>query len=144
MLRYMLDTNICIFVIKNRPSHLRDIFNAEAQHLCISSVVLAELMFGAEKSEQVAGNLKAVENFSARLPVLPFDETAAVHYGQIRASLERAGTPIGPYDLMIAGHARCEGLVLVTNNSREFERVEGLRIEDWSSGSVLPDPSLPK
>ncbi len=139
MLRYMLDTNICIFVIKNRPIHLRNIFNSEAQHLCISSVTLAELMFGAEKYEQVARNLQTVENFSARLPVVPFDETAATHCGQIRASLERAGTPIGPYDLMIAGHARCEGLVLVTNNKREFERVDGLRIENWTSERVAPN-----
>ncbi len=144
MLRYMLDTNICIFVIKNRPSHLRGMFNAEAQHLCISSITLAELLFGAEKSEQVASNLKMVENFSARLPVLPFNESAAAHCGQIRASLERAGTPIGSYDLMIAGHARCDGLALVTNNSKEFERVDGLRIEDWTSERIASDSSLPK
>lgn len=134
MLRYMLDTNVCIFVIKNRPPYLREIFNAEAQHLSVSAVALAELMFGAEKSANPTDNLNIVEHFAARMPVLSFDEKAASHYGQIRATLERAGTPIGPYDLMIAGHARSEGLVLVTNNSREFERVDGLRVEDWTSG----------
>ena len=139
MLRYMLDTNICIFVIKNRPPHLRAVFNAEAQHLSVSAVALAELMFGAEKSANSAANLNVVENFAARMPVLPFDEKAASHYGQIRATLERAGTPIGPYDLMIAGHARSEGLVLVTNNSREFERVAGLRVEDWTSEHSPPE-----
>ena len=141
MLRYMFDTKFCIFVIKKRPSYLRNIFNAEAQYLCISSVTLAELMFGAEKSANLTGNLKIVENFAARLPVLPFDEKAAAHYGQIRASLEKIGTPIGPYDLMIAGHARCEGLVLVTNNRKEFGRVDGLRVEDWSSERTESDAS---
>lgn len=132
MLRFMLDTNICIYVIKNRPPVLREKFNEHAQDLCISSVTLAELLYGAEKSANRKNNLDVVENFAARLAVLPFDEKAAAHYGQIRAELEHKGTPIGPYDLMIAGHARCEGLVLVTNNVREFERVAGIRIENWT------------
>lgn len=132
MLRYMLDTNICIYVIKNRPSALREKFNKHAQDLCISTVTLAELMYGAEKSANRKSNLDVVESFAARLSVLPFDEKAAAHHGQIRAELEHKGTPIGPYDLMIAGHARGEGLVLVTNNVCEFERVAGLRIENWT------------
>lgn len=132
MLRFMLDTNICIYVIKNRPPVLREKFNEHAQDLCISSVTLAELLYGAEKSANRKNSLDVVENFAARLAVLPFDEKAAAHYGQIRAELEHKGTPIGPYDLMIAGHARCEGLVLVTNNVREFERVAGIRIENWT------------
>lgn len=133
MLRYMLDTNICIYVIKNRPPALRERFNEHAQDLCISSVTLAELVHGAEKSANRKINLDVVEGFAARLTVLPFEEKAAAHYGQIRAELEHKGTPIGPYDLMIAGHARGEGLVLVTNNVREFERVDGLRIENWTA-----------
>ena len=131
MLRYMLDTNICIYTIKNHPAQLRDLFNQHSDQLSISSITLAELFFGAEKSSQTERNLKNIEGFSARLEVLPFSDTAALHYGQIRAELERTGTPIGPYDLMIAGHARSEGLVLVTNNTREFERVSGLRLENW-------------
>ncbi|MBM3581364.1 MAG: tRNA(fMet)-specific endonuclease VapC [Alphaproteobacteria bacterium] len=131
MLRYLLDTDICIFTIKNRPPALREVFNERAAHLGISSVTLAELLYGAEKSARPAANLGVVESFAARLTVLPFDDRAALHYGQIRADLERKGTPIGPYDLMIAGHARSEALVLVTANIREFRRVSGLRVENW-------------
>ena len=131
MLRYMLDTNICIYTLKNHPAQLRDIFNQHSDHLSISSITLAELFYGAEKSAQTTNNLKNLEGFCARLEVLPFAEKAAAHYGHIRAELEQAGTPIGAYDLMIAGHARSEGLVLVTNNAREFERVSGLRLENW-------------
>jgi tRNA(fMet)-specific endonuclease VapC len=133
VLRYLLDTNICIYVLKRQPAALREKFNMHAQHLCLSSVTLAELLYGAEKSAKPAGNLAVIENFASRLVVLPFEEKAAAHYGQIRADLERRGTPIGPYDLMIAGHARSEGLVVVTHNTREFERVEGLRVEDWAA-----------
>ncbi len=132
MLRYMLDTNICIYAIKNRPRELRDAFNEHSQHLSVSAVTAAELLYGAEKSAHPERNLAAIEGFAARLTVLPFDERAAAHYGQIRADLERKGTPIGPYDLMIAGHARSQGLVLVTNNTREFARVPALLMEDWT------------
>lgn len=131
MLRYMLDTNICIYVIKNRPDHLRGRFNTLAEQLCISSVVVGELVYGAEKSARVAENLSVVEQFCARLEVLPFGEKAAAHFGQIRAELERMGKPSGAYDLMIGGHARSEGLILVTNNRREFDRMAGLRVENW-------------
>ena len=131
MLRYMLDTNICIYTLKNHPTHLRDVFNQHSDQLSISSITLAELFYGAEKSAKTVHNLKNIEGFAARLEVLPFADTAAMHYGQIQAELEQTGTPIGPYDLMIAGHARSEGLVLVTNNTREFERVSGLRLENW-------------
>lgn len=131
MLRYMLDTDTCIHTIKNRPAELRETFNAHGEHLCVSSVTLAELLFGVEKSARPEHNLPIVESFAARLAVLPFEEKAAAHYGQIRADLERRGEPIGPYDLMIAGHARSEGLVLVTDNTREFKRVDGLRLENW-------------
>jgi tRNA(fMet)-specific endonuclease VapC len=93
--------------------------------------VLGELAYGAEKSAKPTENLSAIEQFCANLEVLPFKESAAHHYGQIRASLERMGRPIGLHDLMIAGHARSEGLTLVTNNEREFARVRGLRVENW-------------
>ena len=131
MLRYMLDTNICIYVIKNRPERLRERFNRLADQLCISAVTLAEIIYGAEKSARQIENIKVVEQFAARLDVLPFGERAATHYGQIRADLERAGHPIGLHDMMIGGHARSEGLTLVSNNAREFQHIEGLRIDNW-------------
>ena len=131
MLRYLLDTNLCIRVIRDRPAGLRSRFNAEASGLCISDVVLYELLYGAEKSVKPAEGRQAVERFVARLDVLPYDSEAAAHTADIRAALERRGLPIGAYDLMIAGHARSRGFVVITNNLREFERVEGLRSEDW-------------
>lgn len=131
MLRYMLDTNICIYVIKNRPEGLRERFNRLADQLCISAVTLAEIIYGAEKSARQIENIKVVEQFAARLEVLPFGERAATHYGQIRADLERAGHPIGLHDMMIGGHARSEGLTLVSNNVREFQHIDGLRIDNW-------------
>lgn len=131
MLQYMLDTNICIYVIKNYPAKLREIFNRLAEQLSISTITLAELSYGAEKSERRLENLQATEQFTARLDVLPFSPKAATHYGQIRAALERAGKPAGPHDMLIAAHARAEGLTVVTNNMREFKRVPGLQVENW-------------
>ena len=131
MLQYMLDTNICIYVIKNYPAELRERFNRLAEQLCISSITLGELHYGAEKSAQRLKNLQAIEHFTARLEVLAFASKAAVHYGQIRAELERAGTPCGSHDMQIGGHARCEGLIVVTNNMREFARMSGVRAENW-------------
>jgi tRNA(fMet)-specific endonuclease VapC len=133
MLRYMLDTNICIYVIKNRPARLRARFNELADQLCISVITLAELIYGAEKSARAHENLTVVEQFRARLEVLPFSERAAGHYGQIWAELEQAGQPIGPHDMMIGSHARSEGLTVVTNNMREFQRLPGLRLENWAT-----------
>jgi tRNA(fMet)-specific endonuclease VapC len=121
MLRYMLDTNICIYVIKNRPTGLRERFNSLADQLCISAVTLGELIYGAEKSARPAANLAAIDQLAARLEVLPFAERAAAHYGQLRAELEQAGQAVGAYDIMIGGHARSEALVLVKNNVREFQ-----------------------
>lgn len=127
----MLDTNIAIHVIKRRPLEMLETFNQYAGQLCISSITLAELLHGVEKSEFVEKNLKNVENFISRLEVLEYGNKAASHYGDIRADLERKGTTIGVNDLHIAGHARSEGLIIVTNNVREFERVSGLRLENW-------------
>ena len=131
MLKYMLDTNIAIHVIKRRPVEMLETFNQHAGQLCISSITLAELLHGVEKSEFIEKNLKNVENFISRLEVLEYGNKAASHYGDIRANLERKGTTIGVNDLHIAGHARSEGLIIVTNNIREFERVSGLRLENW-------------
>jgi tRNA(fMet)-specific endonuclease VapC len=132
MLRYMLDTNICIYVMKNYPPRLRERFNRLADQLCMSSITLGELHYGAEKSARRLENLQAVEHFAARLEVLPFSTKAAAHYGQVRAELERGGRPAGAHDMMIGGHARSEGLILVTNNVREFERMSGLLVENWA------------
>ncbi|WDY57455.1 type II toxin-antitoxin system tRNA(fMet)-specific endonuclease VapC [Pseudomonas sp. PSKL.D1] len=131
MLRYMLDTNICIFTIKNKPQQVREAFNRHHGQMAISTVTLMELVYGAEKSAYPDRNLTIVEGFAARLEVVEYDSLAAEHSGQLRAELAKAGTPIGPYDQLIAGHARARGLVLVTNNLREFQRVPGLRVEDW-------------
>lgn len=131
MLKYLLDTNICIYVIKRRPIEVLSRFNEAVGRLAISSITLSELLHGAEKSQQVAKNLTVVDDFCSRLDVLPYAETAAAHYGDIRADLERNGMPIGVNDIHIAAHARSEGLVLVTNNEREFKRVAGLRVENW-------------
>jgi tRNA(fMet)-specific endonuclease VapC len=132
MLKYMLDTNIVIYVIKRRPEELLEKFNAHAGHMCISSITLAELMHGVEKSSLPERNRRNVEDFVSRMDVLNYDDAAAAHYGDVRADLERKGTIIGINDIHIAGHARSQGLILVTNNIKEFERVEGLRIENWT------------
>jgi tRNA(fMet)-specific endonuclease VapC len=131
MLRYMLDTNICIFVIKNRPDGLRERFNRLAEQICISTITLAELHYGVEKSSRRTQNLEAVEQFAARLDLLPFSAEAAMHYGEVRAELERAGRPAGAHDMLIGAHARSAGLILVTNNLREFQPIPGLRVDNW-------------
>ncbi len=133
MLRLMLDTNICIRVLRDRPPELRAQFNAQAEGLSLSTIVLAELLHGAAKSARPDRNRREVERFAARLAVLPFDADAAHHAGDIRATLERRGSTIGGYDLLIAGHARSRGLVLITRNLGEFQRVEGLRCQDWTT-----------
>lgn len=131
MLRYMLDTNLCIRVLRDRPKSLRERFNAEAAALSVSSIVVYELLVGAEKSPARLEVRQEVERFLSRLEVLPFDEPAAAHAAEIRASLEGRGTPIGPHDTLIAGHARSRGLMVITGNLGEFGRVDGLRCEDW-------------
>lgn len=131
MLRYMLDTNICIFTIKNKPAGVRTLFKQRQELLCISSVTLMELVYGVERSARPEENLAVIEGFAERLEVLDYGVDAAMHTAQLRAELARDGQPIGPYDQMIAGHARSRGLIVVTHNTREFARVPGLRIEDW-------------
>ena len=132
MLKYMLDTNIVIYTIKNKPAKVKKALSARAGQLCISSVTLMELLYGAEKSSDPAKNIATIEGLGARLSVLDYDSAAAHHSGQIRAELAKAGKPIGPYDQMIAGHAHSLGLILVNNNVREFKRVSGLRLENWA------------
>jgi tRNA(fMet)-specific endonuclease VapC len=131
MLRYLLDTNIVIYVLKRRPVEVLSTFNANASRMAISSITVAELFHGAEKSSRVSENLAAIEDFCSRLEVLPYGPKAAQHYGAVRAALEKLGQPIGVNDLHIAAHARSEGLVLVTNNMGEFARVPALETENW-------------
>lgn len=131
MLKYMLDTNICIYVIKRRPIEVLETFNKYAGTLCISSITYAELCHGVEKSSLPEHNRRQVEDFVSRLEIVPYGDKAAAHYGDIRATLERQGKTIGVNDLHIAAHARSEGLVVVTNNLKEFTRVDGLRLENW-------------
>ena len=131
MLRHMLDTNLCIRLLRDRPQGLRKRFNDEASGLCISSVALYELLYGAAKSSRPEQNRDEVEKLAERMEVLELDAAAAAHAGDIRADLERRGCVIGAYDLLIAGHARSRGLIVVTGNLGEFERVDGLRCEDW-------------
>ena len=133
MLRYLLDTNIVIYVLKRRPLEVLSTFNANASRMAISAITVAELMHGAEKSSRVSENLTVIEDFCSRLTVLPYGMKAAQHYGAIRSALEKLGQPIGINDLHIAGHARSEGLTLVTNNVSEFARVPALEIENWVS-----------
>jgi len=131
MLKYMLDTNIVIYTIKDRPAQVRKAFKQHENRMCISAVTKGELIYGAERSSQPERNLADIEGLIARLEVAPFEDHASEHFGQLRAELYRIGRPIGPYDMMIAGHARAMGLILVTNNVKEFERVPGLRVENW-------------
>ena len=132
-LRYMLDTNVCSRVLKaDATSKLAGRFNRHAEQICISSIVLAELHYGAENSRRVADNLTGVAQLVARLSaVLDFDAAAAADFGRIRAALRQA--PIGPLDTLIAAHARSRDLIVVTGNIGEFGRVPGLVVEDWPS-----------
>ena len=131
MLRYLLDTNIVIYVIKRRPIAALELFNQHAGHMAISAITLAELLHGAEKSNAPSRSLMVIEDFCSRLEVLPYGLKAAAHYGQIRSALEFKRQCIGVNDLHIAAHARSEGLILVSNNTREFERVDALQLENW-------------
>ena len=133
-MKLLLDTNICIYLIKHHPPAVLEHFLAyRPGDIGISAVTLAELNYGVAKSRQVEKNAAALDEFLVALEILPFDDDAAAEYGTIRSGLERAGTPIGAMDLMIASHAVSQGLPLVTNNRREFERVPGLRLLDWTT-----------
>ncbi len=129
---YMLDTNICIYIRKTQPPEVLTRFRQAAPgSLCMSAITFAELMHGAAKSQAVAPNLARLRTLRLQIPVLPFDESAAELYGSIRADLERRGELIGSNDLLIAAHALSAGMILVTNNMREFRRVQGLKVENW-------------
>jgi tRNA(fMet)-specific endonuclease VapC len=131
-MKYMLDTNICIYLIKKQPQHVLSKFKSlNIGDICISSITYAELMYGVEKSQHHQKNKMALDEFILPLDIISFDDECACHYGRIRSYLERKGTPIGPLDLMIAAHAQCLNFTLITNNVKEFDRVPNLTIEDW-------------
>ena len=131
MFKYLLDTNIVIYVLKRRPKEVLEIFNRNASRMAISSITLSELIYEAEKSSNVDKNLEAIEEFVSHLDVLPYDAKASQHYGQIKAALEKRGEIIGENDIHIAAHAISQGLILVTNNLQEFKRVPNLALENW-------------
>ena len=131
MFKYLLDTNIVIYVMKRRPIEVMGMFNQNSNRMAISAITFSELQHGAEKSARIQENLSAIEEFTSLIDVLPYTAKASMHYGDIRAVLEKAGQTIGVNDLHIAAHARSEGLVLVTNNTHEFVRVPGLLVENW-------------
>ena len=129
---YMLDTNICIYLIKRKPVHvIEKLTSLHIKDVGISSITVAELDYGVAKSEQVERNRLALVRFLAPLTIIPFESNAASVFGEIRASLEKQGTPIGPYDLLIAAQALANDLVLVSNNIKEFERIPNLKLENW-------------
>lgn len=130
---YMLDTNICIYAIKKKPEKVLQRFREELDNgICISSITLAELEYGVKHSSDPVKNEQALLCFLAPLSIFPFGAAAASEYGEIRAYLQSRGIPIGPLDMLIAGHAKAENMILVTNNVREFERVPNLEIENWA------------
>ena len=132
-MHFMLDTNICSYVLRSRPASIKQRFDeAGPDALSISSVVLAELLYGAARHSAGAAITREIRDFVSRLAVLPWDEAAAEHYGDLRAGLERQGRPLGAMDLMIAAHARSRGVTLITNDVRHFRRVDGLLVANWA------------
>ncbi len=138
-MKRLLDTNVCIHIIRKRPPEVLHRFERyEVGEVGVSSITIAELSYGVEKSSRPPQNLAALGGFLLPLEIVAFGQEAAAAYGRIRATLERAGTPIGPLDTLIAAHALSLGVTLVTNNTREFERVPGLRVEDWARAEDSP------
>ena len=132
-MRYMLDTNICIYAIRQKPEKVfQKLQEVDPEDVCVSSVTYAELVHGVEKSAAVEKNRLALSVLLASIEILSFDVDAADCYGKIRADLEKKGTPIGSLDMMIAGHAMSMGYTVVTNNVKEFSRVPDLKIENWA------------
>lgn len=128
----MLDTNICIYIIKNKPLNvLEELKKCDVGDIILSSITVSELVYGAYKSQFVEKNLKAIEHFLVPFDVAEYDYKAAFEYGKIRATLEKQGQPIGSLDMLIAAHAKSLDITLVTNNLKEFERVEALKLENW-------------
>ena len=131
-MKYLLDTNVCVdFLNRRYPSVTERIRKSSPEDLCLSSVVVAELRYGADRSERRSENHERIDVLTAEIQCLDFDLAAARAYGRVRSALEAEGAPIGPYDMMIAAHALSQDLILVTDNEREFRRISGLAIENW-------------
>ena len=132
-MEYLLDTNICIYIIKKKPCEVFEKFkNLTIGDVGISSITLAELQYGIEKSSNSDKNREALEKFLTPIEIIDYDYDATVEYGKIRVELEKKGIPIGSLDMLIASHAKSLDVILVTNNVREFQRISGLRIENWT------------
>ncbi len=131
-MKFLLDTNICIYIIKQKPPEVLQRFNAyQVGDLGISSITVAELEFGVKKSKFPQKNQQALEQFLIPLNIVDFDRAAALIYGDIRAKLEKQGTPIGSLDTLIAAHALSLNITLITNNLKEFDRVQNLKLDNW-------------
>ena len=131
-MKYLLDTNICVFALRNRPRAVADHIRQTAdEDIAVSTVTDAELRHGADKSDQPDVNHDKINKLLMPFEILAFDSGAADAYGEIRAALERQGKPIGPFDMLLAAHAVSKGLIFVTHNTSEFQRVKGLQLEDW-------------
>ena len=129
---YMLDSNICIYIMKNEPEKVANMFKKlHIGDITVSSIALSELAFGVFKSNRLENNLFLLKEFFEPISILPYDENAAYHYGELRAQLEKNGTPIGSLDTLIAAHALSVNAILVTNNLKEFSRIKNLRCENW-------------
>ncbi|MCB2146524.1 MAG: type II toxin-antitoxin system VapC family toxin [Deltaproteobacteria bacterium] len=139
-MKFMLDTNICIYIIKRKPANVIERFKqTEISQIGISSITLSELSYGVSKSSRPGQNQMALAQFIAPLEILPYPDDAAHYYGDLRTRLEKMGTPIGSLDLLIAAHALSVGCRLVTNNEKEFARIPNLKIENWVSTSIAPE-----
>ena len=133
-MKYLLDTNICIYLIRKKPPQVLRKFSAySVGEIAISSITVAELQFGVQKSQRPTQNQRALEQFLIPLTIVDFDNKAAIAYGRIRATLESQGTPIGPLDTLIAAHALSLNVTLVTNNTGEFSRVRNLKLVNWAN-----------
>lgn len=129
---YLIDTNICIYIMNDHPPEVIQKFrDMGVGNICISSITVSELQYGAHKSKQIEKNLKRLDEFLRPFEIISYDESASKHYGQIRSYLEKQGNIIGPLDMLIAAHALSENLTLITNNEKEFKRVKSLEVENW-------------
>lgn len=131
-MKFMLDTNTCIYIIKKKPTKVIERFlQTKISHIGISSITMSELTYGVYKSSKPEQNQMALAQFVAALEILPYGDEAVQFYGHLRAHLEKQGTPIGALDMLIAAHALSINCTLITNNEKEFIRVPGLKIENW-------------
>ena len=138
-MKFLIDTNICIYIMNNRPPEVFQKFKSiQVGDIGISSITVSELHYGVSKSKRIEENLKRLKEFLVPFEVLPYDENASKYYGRIRSHLENQGNLIGPLDLLIAAHALSNGLILITNNEKEFKRIKSLKTENWAEASSFP------